>query len=178
MERAIVVSSTRQVPREYALRFVENSKGRDGSIGTAATDMQAKLGEIMSTSAMYDQMYDRAKSLLEQHNTCGWDPNAGLFAASKKGCCIRCRHLNDQTGCRVKSLLCKLWLCDVARSRLPVPVVEQLQQIWDEAVECGLLMARASKRESLSKPAVKNNIGTFMTPLGRMQNMPVSRFAR
>lgn len=61
---------------------------------------------------MYDFLYNAAEIVLNKHNPCGFDTETGeCRMGATNGCCTGCPHLTGD-GCTVKSLMCKLWLCN------------------------------------------------------------------
>lgn len=56
----------------------------------------------------YDNIYNEMQALLDKHTPCK-GPN-GEPCIRKTFCCDRCKHLSD-TGCTVKAMWCKFWLC-------------------------------------------------------------------
>ena len=65
--------------------------------------------EIKELSDIYDDLYERGQKVIDTFNPC--EVSNGK-CASKDGnfCCQSCPYLGD-TGCKTKSMWCKLWLC-------------------------------------------------------------------
>ena len=77
--------------------------------------------QIEKLSKLYDYLYNEADNLLKEFNPCKVKLGActtcvgtrsGNIAGVKDGvlCCGGCKYLTN-TGCSVKALTCKLWLC-------------------------------------------------------------------
>ena len=84
----------------------------------------------VALEAEYDRLYDAANAALAKHNPCQIQrdeaghiscadtrrySNETGYAGSPTLCCGGCQHLGPQ-GCTAKSLCCKLWLCNTART--------------------------------------------------------------
>ena len=99
----------------------------------------------MNPSKEYDKLYQEASEFLKKHNPCrregGYCSGYPVTYSTVDGreylelgirkyvlCCAGCKHHSKKIGCRVKSILCKLWLCNSARGNLSL---EQRQE-WDE----------------------------------------------
>ncbi len=91
----------------------------------------------MNLSKEYDLLYQEASDFLKKHNPCRRE--GGYYVGYPIGysivddrkyllCCSGCKHHSKRIGCRVKSLVCKLWLCSTAKGNL---TPEQRQE-WDE----------------------------------------------
>ncbi len=103
---------------------------------TKTTDAKPKLS-IAELSALYDRVYDIADRLLKKHNPCNIHKGRGknknlLFCKSHKNkyggfkqlCCSGCDNSPEigkshwsKSGCTVKALACKLYLCPDIRNR-------------------------------------------------------------
>ena len=115
----------------------------------------------------YDELYDKATSVLEKYNPCkiqngtchGFRAN-GLDVIQPpikcQFCCHGCAHLGP-SGCTVKALYCKVWLCHTAGQCNP-ECREELASIERQAAKYNLLHARASKSESLERAARRSTI--------------------
>ena len=63
---------------------------------------------------LYDILFTIGQRIMNYHDPCDWNGGTCVRMRSvegDKGCCEGCEHL-DPKGCTVKSLYCKLWLCD------------------------------------------------------------------
>ena len=85
------------------------------------------------TTALYDELYEKAVLILEKYNPCKIEGGACLSFSRVKYCCdddgVKCCFLSKD-GCKTKSLSCKLYLCDTAAEASPecfselVPVIK------------------------------------------------------
>lgn len=108
-------------------------------------------------SEVYDKLYDLAARLLRGANACANCPVKSpprklgdllWRERSKTWCCGGCRHTSD-TGCTVKALGCKLWLCGNADSGWTLRLGRRLDKLVRIATHYNVYVARASKEESL-----------------------------
>ena len=63
---------------------------------------------------LYDILFAVGQQVINHYDPCDWkgDKCRRMRSSSDdKGCCEECRHLGKK-GCTVKSLACKLWLCE------------------------------------------------------------------
>jgi len=125
----------------------------------------------MKKSHKYDELYEKAKVIMDKYNPCMFDNKTSLCIrnALKKsrgeeyqtcGCCghkngfitgERCKHFKKGIACSVKSLACKTWLCEDAKKNLPSKELQKLDKICEEALFYSLYKIRASKKEALCK---------------------------
>lgn len=101
-------------------------------------------------SQRYDELYAKACALFKKHNPCEIRRGScmrGRIHEIKSFCCGSCEHLSN-TGCTVKCLWCKLWVChDIDNAEL----IEGLQAIENEAGEWGMLGYRSTKKEMMRR---------------------------
>ena len=81
---------------------------------------------LKKVSAEYDRIYAEAQALLDKYKPCQ-GPNGALCILGSF-CCSHCPHLGP-TGCTVKALWCKLWLCETAKERTPKELLIQLDEL-------------------------------------------------
>lgn len=79
----------------------------------------------------YDQLYSEVQALFAKYNPC--DIRNGTCAGYRGGardnfCCARCKHLTKK-GCRVKSLACKVWICNYLYTTAPDEFKDQLHAL-------------------------------------------------
>ena len=71
--------------------------------------------DVEAKKELYDMLYAIGQQVIDHYNPCGWkNGRCRRMRSSKRadeGCCAECNHLN-KGGCTVKSLSCKLWLCE------------------------------------------------------------------
>jgi len=70
--------------------------------------------KLEAKSQLYDILLAIGQEILDYYNPCDWrDGKCRRMRSSKddEGCCEGCEHLS-RNGCTVKSLGCKLWLCE------------------------------------------------------------------
>ncbi len=64
---------------------------------------------------IYDILFNVGDQIIDHYNPCDWrNGKCGRTRLPKtdgKSCCEGCEHLG-KNGCAVKSLACKLWLCE------------------------------------------------------------------
>ncbi|EKE18938.1 MAG: hypothetical protein ACD_9C00190G0002 [uncultured bacterium] len=104
---------------------------------------------IRSHSRKYDELYEAAKKILSEYAPCSF--TEGICMA-KSSCCEDCRHLSENKGCLVKSLSCKLWLCDPAKRKFP-ECAKRLSELVDIARKYRFLGFRETKCEVLERVA-------------------------
>jgi hypothetical protein len=83
---------------------------------------------ITEKKKLYLELYNLLDENLKNANICNFQKSPyGLLTCygSVKGychhtvlCCEGCMHLNTDTGCTVKSLSCKIWLCSALITRI------------------------------------------------------------
>ena len=96
-------------------------------------------------SDLYTKLYNKASKIIGTDKPC-----RTCLEPDKSGyCCFRCAHLSS-TGCTVKALYCKVWLCTSARLAFP-KTSYKLDGIMRRANKYLLLKIRASKKETLSQ---------------------------
>jgi len=72
--------------------------------------------EFKYLSMLYDKLYGEADLVLRNYNPCNIKNGRCLRGHP---CCDGCEYLSAGKGCTVKSLVCKLFLCDEAMMRFP-----------------------------------------------------------
>lgn len=93
---------------------------------------------------LYDSLYERGTALFKEYNPCQIETDS-----SGKTTCIRFRHRIRSTwvnnfccggckyvgpkGCRVKSLSCKLWICEHIVPIVPNEFLEELNELKRES---------------------------------------------
>ena len=102
---------------------------------------------VEERSHKYDELYDEAEAFLKKHNPCTKCKGYTLFGGSAPNCCERCPFLGP-TGCTIKCLACKLWLCNY--SALSPTSRNKLWDMQYEAEEYNIHYARSTKEEALS----------------------------
>jgi len=63
---------------------------------------------------LYDILFFIGQQIMNHHDPCAWKDGMCMkmrTVEGEEGCCEGCKHLS-QKGCTVRSLACKLWLCD------------------------------------------------------------------
>ena len=70
---------------------------------------------VEAKKELYDALFRIGEQTMNYYNPCEWSKEQCIRMRSSKGddkgCCEGCRHLS-RSGCTVKSLGCKLWLCE------------------------------------------------------------------
>ena len=107
-----------------------------------------KLEEI------YDSLYQLADDIIKEHNPCEVSKDGCL--ADENFCCHECKHLS-KTGCRVKALWCKVYLCSTSRIKYPI-IADALEHIQSIASYYQLLSFRAGKKRSIMNAIDRLNI--------------------
>lgn len=102
---------------------------------------------IAELSALYDRIYDSADRLFKRYNPCN------IQVKNNKTKCINshynCNHLccqewtdrckHWQSGCTVKCIACKLFICDKVREdKIGTPFIKTLSKLRRVVNECGL----------------------------------------
>ena len=71
--------------------------------------------DVEAKEELYDILFNIGQQILDHYNPCDWrNEKCGRMCSSKpeaEVCCEGCKHLG-KNGCTVKSLACKLWLCE------------------------------------------------------------------
>jgi hypothetical protein len=93
-------------------------------------------------SKQYDKLYSEGQKILDTYNPCM--ANKAICLEGER-CCVHCKHLGNN-GCKIKCLICKLWLCPTARKVNP-KASKKLFALMDKARDLDLLYFRASKEE-------------------------------
>ena len=108
--------------------------------------------EITIKLELYDSLYESATELHNSYNLCNIRTDGGNSGTlvtchyCPYFCCEGCRHMGPQ-GCRVKSLSCKLWLCEKALVKAPDAVKRTLGEMIETARASDLLHVRASRKD-------------------------------
>lgn len=98
-------------------------------------DIKEELSRETGLSKIYDILYGYAEEIINKYDPCHF--SYGKCAVPYVDCCKRCSHLSA-TGCEVKALSCKLWLCDEIASRFP-ECYHELTKLQMFAAQYGLL---------------------------------------
>jgi hypothetical protein len=113
------------------------------------TDRLTMIKSARHAAREYDRLYAAAELVLKSANPCGFGEShatggkcAGCPVANGRAdsssitrealCCTACKH-HGPKGCRVKSLVCKLWLCKAAIKRSPA-ASDQLLALHHQAI--------------------------------------------
>jgi len=106
--------------------------------------------DFKALSALYDKLYEDAEIVLARYDPCKIEDGKCLAG---KPCCYergrKCENLSKKDGCAVKSLACKLFLCDKAKKAFP-GCAAALSELSEEASENRFLAHRASKEDIFS----------------------------
>lgn len=89
---------------------------------------------------LYSNLCYRADEILSRYNPCKVTDGKCIRGHF---CCNGCVYLIDNK-CSIKSLLCKLWLCE--KFSVNESVVSELKDIFDIALSNDLLIARGEYR--------------------------------
>ena len=112
---------------------------------------QGKL-KLEAKGQLYDILLASGQRTLDYYNPCDWRNGKCRRMRSSKddqGCCQGCEHLSRK-GCTVKSLGCKLWLCEGQRNTFRECEIE-LEALRQVADYYGIPYEfRESKEESLT----------------------------
>jgi len=95
---------------------------------------------------IYDELYELADGIIKKYNPCKFSNGR---CAGGIGCCNGCRYLFS-TGCSVKALACKLWICWNLEGTLP-ECEHELKELSEIAAQYGFLDlcdSRIGRRES------------------------------
>lgn len=117
---------------------------------------------MLNKSELYDQLYDEASAILERDKpcevSCGECLDSRLKARGQDAfCCHSCKYLTP-TGCSVKALACRVWLCYAVQDAHPTTYIA-LNDVKRRAQAAGILMQfRGSKEDILS-----GNLGARMS---------------
>jgi hypothetical protein len=99
---------------------------------------------------LYDILFAIGQKSMDQYSPCDWkDGECRRMRSSEgdRGCCEGCKHLSKK-GCAVKSLACKLWLCET-QSNLFKECEKELKILRQVADYCGVpYEIRRSKEEN------------------------------
>jgi hypothetical protein len=77
----------------------------------------AKQMTLYEKEQFYDKLYDTISELQKKYNICNVAFVNGRFTCRRdkkkenNGCCGGCSHLCIKSGCKCKSLMCKMWIC-------------------------------------------------------------------
>lgn len=115
-------------------------------------------------SKKYDELCEKADKILKKNNPCAWK-NCTCKAIrehnKKDACCTSCEHLKS-TGCSVKSLSCKTWLCIDLDSIKDQNIKAQLHEIEKEARKYYLWYPRFSKEQAIKKSVQQHKLWSFI----------------
>ena len=78
--------------------------------------LQSKL-KLEAKGQLYDILLAIGQQTLDYYNPCDWRSGKCRrmrLSEDDGGCCVGCEHLGAE-GCSVKSLGCRLWLCEGQR---------------------------------------------------------------
>lgn len=113
------------------------------AIAATGTIVGSLVSIIIGGGKMNKKLYKNMCKEASEINTCVF-----IDGQCKKGsycCCNGCSHLTD-SGCKINSLLCKIWICDVLRAEMEPDSVNNLQKMWDEAGKEGFLVIRGTPK--------------------------------
>ena len=90
-----------------------------------ATKQTTTKVDIQKLSALYDRIYDIADGLLKKHNPCNIHSDGTKSSCQCHLhtthrihlCCTGCKYISP-TGCTVKALACKLFLCPSIKNKV------------------------------------------------------------
>lgn len=105
------------------------------------------LVQITKLSNLYDTLYDEACEVLKKYSPCNikYDAACGLTCTymTPNRCCEGCKHHSD-TGCTVRSLACKLYLCwDAGKQKKSQDALTPIRQrAWVAKVPMGFRMSK------------------------------------
>lgn len=94
---------------------------------------------------LYRQLCREADELLKKLSPCYIHQGRcyrTLFYSNREMCCKHCVYLRD-TGCTVRSLVCKLWLCDEVIEVVDKKFIDKAKNIFERALKYDLVMFRA-----------------------------------
>lgn len=90
---------------------------------------------------LYDELWHIADDLLKKYDPCKLDEHGSCIRGVN--CCVDCKYLTD-TGCSIKCLSCKLWLCDKVKLLYP-DLAEKMQVLINIAHKHNLAHWRTPK---------------------------------
>jgi hypothetical protein len=92
----------------------------------------------MDREAKYNELCDKADALLAQYNPCEIKDGK-----CKRGyfCCDGCIHLVNNS-CSIRSLLCKVWICDVVSKTVDKQLIDDLRLIYNEGLVNNMIIFR------------------------------------
>lgn len=131
----------------------------------------------MDREQLYDRLYAIAERILAKHQPCARCKSPCAYFSNKSpvrsGCCTNCPFLGAD-GCTIKSLACKLWLCDAAAGEWPINkkmhlMSRQLSRLREIAIVHHIHYARATREEALEakEKGIPNNTWHFYHNEGR-----------
>lgn len=113
--------------------------------------MNKKLSLVVK-KLIYDELYDIADMKLRIHNPCNISLD-GKTCTGGHPCCGGCEHLGP-TGCTVKALMCKTWLCyEVKGIKAHDKVIASLATLAQTGTALGIPMGMRSSKEENFKGA-------------------------
>jgi len=92
-------------------------------------------------SELYDKLYESADRLFKKYNPCGIEAGICLSVRMDHGetaryghhrdtlCCTGCEY-HTSSGCTVKAIYCKLWICDRVRKYGDPIFVVKIDRLW------------------------------------------------
>jgi hypothetical protein len=80
--------------------------------------MQSKL-------EIYNELYEEASELMKQYDPCRIKDGKCIRG---RFCCDGCKYLSPN-GCTTKALVCRIWLCEKAKSKAPEELLLKLEDI-------------------------------------------------
>lgn len=93
----------------------------------------------------FNKLYKKADRIMKKYNPCQINNRECFRHIENKlllnFCCHECKHLDD-SGCTIKNIWCKIWLCDIAISNLPYRIFVKLREIEKLANKYNLLTFR------------------------------------
>lgn len=107
----------------------------------------------MTREEIYDSLYQKASNLEEKYDPCNISNGICQREKIKSGksfCCGNCEYLTN-TGCSVKALYCKLWICCSVEKLLPIIFWINRSRLLKKAVRYNLLFHRESKENTLKR---------------------------
>ncbi len=104
---------------------------------------------IEAKEEVYDILFNIGKQIIDHYNPCQWkNGKCGRMRSSEtetEVCCKGCQHLGEN-GCTVKSLACKLWLCE-GQSNLFKGCTAELKILRMVADYCGVPCGERQSKE-------------------------------